>query len=308
MPCAPLVSVIIPTYNRRKMLQEAITSVLIQTYTHLELLVVDDGSNDGTEAMVKAYTDPRITYIFQPHQGVSRARNRGILTAQGTYIAFLDSDDLWLPDKLARQLTLLQHEPEIPLVHTEEIWVRNGRRVNPQKKHQKAGGEIFDKALPRCIISPSAALIRRELFAEIGLFDEALPACEDYDLWLRVTARYPVAFLPEPLIIKRGGHNDQLSRCYLGMDRFRIASLVKLLSSTPLSPHQFRLAHAELTRKCRIYGTGCLKRGRRAEGEYYLHLPSRIEPLYPTCFSVPDSVHNRIVTEFLHPRSGHASP
>lgn len=277
----PFVSIIIPTYNRKELLKEAIDSVLNQTYGHFELLIIDDGSEDGSAEIIATYTDPRITYIFQPHQGVSRARNQGIKVAQGSYIAFLDSDDLWLPAKLERQVSLLEQERCYPLVHCEEIWIRKGRRVNPQKKHQKYGGDVFEKALPLCIISPSAALLRRELLEEVGLFDETLPVCEDYDLWLRVTARYPVAFISEPLIIKRGGHTDQLSQRYRGMDKFRIQALVKLLYSTPLSLRQFSLTREELARKCSIYGRGCLKHQKRAEGEYYLHLPQRfVDPLY----------------------------
>ncbi len=272
------VSVVIPTYNRAAFLEEAIESVLSQDYEDYELIVVDDGSTDGTGDMVGRFAG-RMTFIRQDNRGVSCARNSGIEISTGEYIALLDSDDMWLPDKLSSQIDFFTRNPDALICHTEEIWVRNGVRVNPMKKHKKYSGMIFEKVLPLCIVSPSSVMIRRDLFFHtIGFFDESLPACEDYDLWLRIAARFPIHLLETPLIIKRGGHADQLSRKYAGLDRFRIKALVKILESGILSPRQYEASLRELRRKCRIFGNGCMKRGRIEEGEKYLRLAERHEP------------------------------
>jgi glycosyltransferase involved in cell wall biosynthesis len=265
----PAVSVIIPTHNRAAMVREAIESVLAQSYADRELIVVDDGSTDGTRAAVAAFL-PQLTYIYQEHQGVSAARNRGAAMARGEYLAFLDSDDLWLAHKLTRQMRFMESHPEAIVCYTDEIWIRKGMRVNPMKKHRKYSGMIFAYCLPLCIISPSSVLFLRRLFEEADGFDETLAVCEDYDLWLRIAARHPVYLVNEPLIVKRGGHDDQLSRSRTGQDRYRIAALEKLLQGDLLSPDQRALAVQELARKCSIYANGCMKRGRHEEGERIL--------------------------------------
>lgn len=266
------VSVIIPTYNRARFLKEAIDSVLAQTYQDYELIIVDDGSQDETAQIVKPYQD-KLKYIFVPHQGVSKARNIGIQEAKGEFIAFLDSDDLWLPKKIETQVAFFTFHPDALICQTEEIWIRNGIRVNPKKYHLKPSGMMFAQSLRRCLISPSAVMMCKTLFDDIGLFDESMPACEDYDLWLRVTVKYPVYLLPQALVIKRGGHPDQLSRIVPSLDKWRIKAIIKLLESKTLNPEQYRLAIEELNRKCQIYAQGCLKRGKEKEGCYYLNLP-----------------------------------
>jgi glycosyltransferase involved in cell wall biosynthesis len=268
----PTVSVIIPTYNRAPFVEEAIRSVLAQDFKDFELVVVDDGSTDGTRQTLKRYADS-LSVLHQENRGVSSARNTGIKHSQGAYIAFLDSDDLWLPGKLSTQVAFFEEHSQALICQTEEIWLRKGVRVNPRKVHKKYSGEIFEHCLSLCRVSPSSAMIRRTLFDEVGLFDEDLPACEDYDLWLRVACRHPIYLIDEPLIIKRGGHPDQLSRQFEGIDRFRIRALTKILESNHLTPHHYHLALKELKRKCRIYGEGCLKRGKKEEGERYLALP-----------------------------------
>ena len=216
----PTVSVIIPTYNRGWILKDAIDSVLAQNYPGYELIVVDDGSIDNTRAILDSYGRD-IIVLQQPNQGVSAARNRGISESRADLIAFLDSDDLWLPQKLTRQLAFFRSQPDAFICQTEETWVRNGVRVNPKKRHAKLSGRIFEPSLALCLVSPSAVMIRKTLFDSVGLFDEDLPACEDYDLWLRVSCRYPVFLIDEPLLIKRGGHADQLSKA-AGLDKYRI--------------------------------------------------------------------------------------
>ena len=263
----PAVSVIIPTYNRGWILREAIDSVLAQEYSDYELIVVDDGSTDDTREILGLYGQDIIA-LRQPNQGVSAARNRGIADSHAQLVAFLDSDDLWLPQKLIRQVAFFQSNPDAQICQTEETWVRNGVRVNPKKRHQKLSGMIFEPSLALCLVSPSAVMIRKTLFDTVGLFDESLPACEDYDLWLRVSCRYPVFLIDEPLIIKHGGHADQLSKA-AGLDKYRIQSLTKIVKSGQLCESQTRAAVQTLKEKCDIFANGCRKRGREEEAKYY---------------------------------------
>ena len=257
------ISVIIPSYNRAHTLKRALDSVLRQTRPADEIIVVDDGSTDNTEQLIQQQY-PQVIYVKQTNQGVSAARNRAIETASGEWLALLDSDDEWLPNKLATQLALLEHQPGYRLIHSDEIWIRNGVRVNQMKKHAKSGGWIFENCLPLCAISPSAAMIQRDLFAEVGLFDEDLPACEDYDLWLRTTARYPVLYCHEPLILKYGGHEDQLSQQHWGMDRFRIQALTKSLEDNYLTHDNRAAAQAMLNKKINIVLKGARKHNNTA--------------------------------------------
>ena len=247
MAGTPRVSVIIPTYNRAAWVGEAVASVLGQTYRDFELLVVDDGSTDATlEALAPFF--PQIKLLRRrERRGVSAARNLGAQAARGEWLAFLDSDDLWLPEKLARQTAFLEASPDLLLCQTEEVWMRHGKRVNPPQTHVKEGGDIFLRSLERCLVSPSAVMVKRRLLLEMGGFDETLPAGEDYDLWLRLCWRYPVGLLPEPLVIKRGGHADQLSRQW-GLDRYRIQALVKLVAEPDLPAPYRQAARRTLTR------------------------------------------------------------
>ena len=230
------------------------------------MVIVDDGSTDGTENLVsKKY--PEFTYLKQDNLGVSAARNAGIAATSGEWLSFLDSDDEWLPEKLQCQMEALAAEPEMMLCHTDEIWIRNGKRVNPMKKHDKHGGWIFDKCLPLCCVSPSSVILHRSVFDEVGLFDQSLPACEDYDLWLRVTSSYPVLYISEKLVVKHGGHQDQLSEKYWGMDRFRIQALENIILSGNLSDENLNDAKQMLQEKTKIFSNGARKRGRTAEAE-----------------------------------------
>jgi glycosyltransferase involved in cell wall biosynthesis len=270
----PRVTVIIPTYNRAWCLREAVDSVLAQDFRDFELIVVDDGSTDDTPQLLQEYGEA-IRVFRQENRGVSAARNAGIAVSRGALIAFLDSDDLWLQGKLARQVEFFKAHADALICQTEEIWVRNGRRVNPGKRHRKRGGMIFEPSLDLCLVSPSAVMVRRELFQCVGFFDEGLPACEDYDLWLRVSSRYAVHLIDIPLIVKRGGHPDQLSRT-AGLDKFRISAIVKLLGSDRLSIEQRRAAVRTLKRKCTVYAGGCRKRGRMTEAEHFEQLAQKI--------------------------------
>jgi glycosyltransferase involved in cell wall biosynthesis len=271
------ISVIVPTHNRAQLLARALQSVVTQATPPMEVIVVDDGSNDGTEEVV-CTRFPQVQYIRQNNQGVSNTRNRGIEAARGDWLAFLDSDDEWLPQKLASQKEMLAANPQYKICHTDEIWIRNGTRVNAMKKHAKAGGFIFERCLPLCVVSPSSVLIHRSVFDEVGLFNEDLPTCEDYDLWLRICARFPVLYVDRPLIIKYGGHADQLSHRYPAMDRFRIIALENILQEN-LSSQYYRAALNTLITKIDIYLQGSIKRDKlqeitkyRQKQRYYLSL------------------------------------
>jgi len=229
--------------------------------------VVDDGSSDDTPAVIEAYSGA-LQLITQPKKGVSAARNRGVAAAKGTWLAFLDSDDKWLPKKLAVQAAFFKSHPEALICQTEEIWVRNGVRVNPKHKHRKPSGMIFVPSLALCLVSPSAVMLKRSLFEAMGGFDESLPACEDYDLWLRLSCRHPIHLIDAPLTVKRGGHADQLSKM-ASLDKFRIRAIEKIIKSQNLNDAQYQAAVKTLKGKCAIYAAGCEKRGRTDEANRY---------------------------------------
>ena len=259
------VSVVIPTFNRVNSLERALDSVLAQTLPADEIIIVDDGSTDNTVSILKSrYSEVELSmirFIEQDNQGVSAARNAGIAAATHEWIALLDSDDFWHEDKLQKQIQALENAPEYLMSHSDEIWIRNGLRVNQMNKHKKTGGYIFQQCLPMCVISPSTVIIHRLIFDEIGLFDETLPACEDYDLWLRICSRYPVLYIDEALITKHGGHDDQLSHKYWGMDRFRIQALNKLISEAKLNDSDRDAAIKMMQHKINIYLVGAEKHG-----------------------------------------------
>ena len=257
------ISVVIPSYNRAPVLGRALASVLAQSEPSAEILVVDDGSTDDTAALL-ARRFPQVRHLRQAHGGVSRARNTGIAASRCEWLAFLDSDDEWLPRRLAVQRRALEARPQYRVCHSDEIWIRRGRRVNPMRKHAKQGGWIFRHCLPRCVISPSSVLLHRSVLERVGGFDETLPACEDYDLWLRLCAGYPVLYCHEPLIVKYGGHADQLSRRHWGMDRFRVQALERILTTTALDPGDRAAALEMLLEKAGIVLQGARRRGNEA--------------------------------------------
>lgn len=269
------ISVVIPTHNRAHTLCRALDSVLAQTLSPAEVIVVDDGSTDATPQLLKT-TYPEVIALRQNNRGVSHARNRGIAAARNDWIAFLDSDDRWLADKLASQASALRDAPAFRFCHSDELWIRDGRRVNPMRKHAKHGGEMFMHCLARCAISPSTALLHRALLDDVGGFDETLPACEDYDLWLRICAQHPVLFVPRALAVRHGGHADQLSRRFWGMDRFRVRALERLLRDDRLDAG-YRLATLHsLLAKLEVLIGGARKRGNtellhECEARYAVH-------------------------------------
>lgn len=261
---APLISVIVPTFNRAELLNRAIGSVMAQSFKDFDLWIVDDGSTDNTKEVVlkligKYKEENKIHYLKTENKGVSSARNWGVEHSKGKWLAFLDSDDQWLKDKLEKQVDYTKENSDVPLVHGEEIWIRKGKRVNQKKIHKKCGGRIFQKCVPLCLISPSAVMIRRDVFNQHGGFDEEFTVCEDYDLWLKLTSLYKVGFIETPIIKKYGGHPDQLSHKFKAMDYWRVRALFRILSLRDLSSENVNMVKEEIIKKSQILIEGYKK-------------------------------------------------
>ncbi|MDB2426101.1 glycosyltransferase family 2 protein [bacterium] len=259
----PQVNIVIPTFNRLKALQRAVLSVLNQSFTDWELTIVDDGSTDSTDRWVQDSLEPelkkKLHYIKSENFGVSHARNLGIKRSSSPLTAFLDSDDQWEPSKLSQQILYLKQNPQIKIVHTNEQWIRNNKPVVQKKEHAKSGGFIFNKCTQLCLIGPSTVVIHQDIFEEVGLFDESLTVCEDYDLWLRIAKKYEIGFLKEALTIKHGGHEDQLSFQYKAMDYWRVKALKKHINCPELNKESQDLLLNTLNKKCEILLKGYQK-------------------------------------------------
>ena len=254
------ISIVIPTFNRIGSLPRALDSALNQTYQPSEIIVVDNGSSDGTTKLLRERY-PSIRLLIEKKLGVSAARNKGIRHSKFQWIALLDSDDAWDKTKLEKQKNALaSSQGQFSLVHTDETWIRNGNKFNQMKKHQKFGGDIFNNCLSLCCISPSSVLINKNIFKEVGYFDESLPVCEDYDLWLKICSQEKILFINQKLTLKYGGHKDQLSKTYWGMDRFRIKSLENLILNYKLKPDQKINAIKTIVKKLKIIVNGAYKR------------------------------------------------
>ena len=254
------ISVVIPTLNRINTLQRALDSVINQTYKPAEIIVVDNGSSDGTLKFLREQYS-KIRILTENKLGVSSARNKGIKKSINQWIALLDSDDAWHPRKLEIQTSMLDSAlKEYNLIHTDEVWFRNNKHINQMKKHKKQGGYIFERCLSLCCISPSSVLFKKNILDKVGLFDESLPVCEDYDMWLKICSSEEVLFAQDKLTYKYGGHKDQLSKSYWGMDRFRIKSIENIIKNFDLTYKQKKQAKKELIKKLKIIINGAFKR------------------------------------------------
>lgn len=264
-----MISVIIPVHNRAELLERAVRSVLAQSYRDFELVVVDDGSTEAFDSVQKLLAANGQRLIRQERRGVAAARNRGIAESSGEWIALLDSDDVWLPSKLERQMVYARSNPQCRIFQSRERWYRNGRRVNPRQRHEMRAGNIFAQSLELCVVSSSSVLFQRSLFEECGPYDENLWLCEDYDLWIRIAARYSFGLLDEELADKFAGHDDQLSRSEAALDRYRIYSLLKNSQELSLSGEQSALISQMFAAKSALLAAGAEKRGNaRAAGLY----------------------------------------
>ena len=256
------VSVIIPSFNRSTVIARAISSVLNQSYKNFELIIIDDGSTDSTDAVVESFIkNDKIKYFRQPNLGVSAARNLGASKASGDWLAFLDSDDEWHPEKLQNQINFLKENESLKIAYTDEVWIRNGVKVNKKLIHQKFGGWIFDKCIHQCFIAPSSVILSSNLFFEMGGFDKDFKVCEDYDLWLKISSLYEIGFISLPLISKYGGHSDQLSTQFVAMDLWRLKSLARILAIRNLSEDHSQEVIEAINKKASILVKGFLKHG-----------------------------------------------
>lgn len=266
----PLISVIIPVFNRYELALEAIQSVQNQTYEHTEIIIVDDGSTDNTGNISKL---ENIKYLKQEHTGFpGQVRNKGAIRSKGEFLAFLDSDDLFLKDKLEKQICFFNNNQHISICHTKEIWQRDNKIISQAKQKHKKEGDIFKDALVKCIIGPSTVLLRRELFFKYGMFDPDIEIAEDYEFWLRICSKNKIGYIDEPLIIKRAGNWNQLSWKYSQIEIFRIEALLLNIKNKTFAGKNLELAKKELSRKCRIYANGSIKRGKFEEAEKYLKI------------------------------------
>ena len=257
----PDITVVIPVYNREYTIKRAVDAVLSQSISPKEVIVVDDCSTDGTKEILEGYGE-RITCIFLPENaGPSKARNEGIKQTRTEWVAFLDSDDCWEKNKLENQIGYLAKYPFYQIIQTDEKWIRNGKRVNPCKHHKKPEGWIWEPSLERCLVSASALLVRKSLLEQYGMFDESMPVCEDYDLWLKISRHYPVGLDPALSVLKYGGHRDQLSHKYSAMDRFRAESLYRMLKSEPSDEYRQKIIDL-LGEKLKILINGYKKRNK----------------------------------------------
>ena len=255
-----MISVIVPVYNRKDLCLRAVRSVLSQSFKDFELIVVDDGSTEDMSEVRELVVEAGQLFVSIPHHGVSRARNVGVKHASRRWISFLDSDDSWKNEKLEKQINYLNANPDCKLAQCEELWIRNGKVHNQKERHSKPTGEAFLRSLELCLISPSSVVLERKLFLDRGGFDERMQICEDYDLWLRLTVDTPVGFIDEPLVVKYGGHIDQLSSSQVAIDRFRVFSMVKLLCQKELTDLQLKETLSMLSKKAYVVLEGARKR------------------------------------------------
>ena len=281
----PTVSVIIPTFNRYGMLIDAISSVSHQTFRNFELIVVDDGSDDktrnlptvdveaaypesGTPAPPHEPPDGGFRYVRIEHTGMPGAvRNAGAKVARGQYIAFLDSDDVWLPEKLSLQIAQMQKGGA--LSHTRELWLRDGRTISQSSQRHKRRGKLLEDSLKKCVIGPSTVMIDRDFYMQSGGFREDIEIAEDYEFWLRLVPYCTVEYIDTALTVKRAGHGDQLTEKYGHIEIFRIHALKKLVDDMYFVGEDQKTARKELSRKCAIYANGARRRGRLEEARKY---------------------------------------
>lgn len=270
MIAMPAVDIVIPAFGRKAQLAEAVASVQAQTFTDWSLTIVDDASPEPVEAAAYV-SDTRIRVLrLQQNSGPAFARNFGAAQGKAPFIAFLDSDDLWHPVKLQRQLDRFSSANELQWLHSNEIWLRSGERVKQKAIHRKQAGKFFERALERCLISPSAVMLRRSFFTANRGFAPAFRLCEDYELWLRLLLKAPVGFIEEALTIKLAGDWPQLSSTK-EIDRYRILAMHRVLrlNGGEMDATDRNLLFNEAEKKCYQLVRGAEKHGNTARQRRY---------------------------------------
>jgi len=228
-----LVSVVIATYNMGQFLPLAVKSVLEQTYSNLEVNVVDDGSTDSTRIVMKEFLDDRrVKYHYQANQGQASAKNRGIRESKGDYIAFLDADDMWMPKKLEKQLPLFDDAGLTGVVYSSGTLVNERGELLPTPKHVFYNGKITGRLLVENFVPFDSAVVRKECLETVGLFEESLPMGIDYDLWLRISTKYEFDYLNEPTFYYRVWAG-QISRNYVGRYEWGMRIMKNFLKKHP---------------------------------------------------------------------------
>ncbi len=277
-----LISVIIPSYNSESFVCDAVRSVLAQTFSPLEILVIDDGSTDNTRGVLEQFGD-RIRYYRQENRGPASARNTGIHFASGKLLAFLDADDVWLPDKLSKQYNVLAQQSEIGLVHSD---IRYWHQDTGEKNLKWVGRERFAGDCYICLfyenrVLTSSILVRKECFGKAGLFDERLGRAEDWDMLIRIARHYRFAYIPEPLIDYRL-HGAGLTNNEARMRESELRVLVKALRADPQLTKQLgksfinnMLAHKSLCIGYQFLEDGDIKTARYYFGKAFVFDPRR---------------------------------
>lgn len=265
------ISAIIPTFNREDLCLRALLSVYSQSALPAQVIVVDDGSSEELTMVKQLLEENAGIYLRQNNLGVSAARNFGVSHANQEWIAFLDSDDLWLDTKLEKQFQLHLEDPTLMISQTAEKWFQSGKEVK-QKRHQiPAEGECFARCLELCCISASAVILNKSVFIAEGGFDTDFVVCEDYDLWLRLSRKYSVGLVSQPLVEKYRDLDSQLSSSVEAIDRYRLNALVKLLSIS-ITPEQRELVVKKIVEKIVILEKGAKKRGLQADLMQYQNI------------------------------------
>jgi Glycosyl transferase family 2 len=277
------VAVIVPCYNAKRYLQRALDSVFAQTYQDFCVYVVDDGSTDGTSQVLETFTH-RCVSMARPHAGQAAARNHGILASSAPFIAFLDADDEWLPKKLESQIALLKKDPSLGLVCSlcRLSEVGNARLTILSADDVPSSGRLFQQLVRSCFVFTPTVIVRRRCLEEVGLFNESLAVSEDFNLWLRIAARWKIAFMPEALAInhKRPG---SLSVSISTEERLRqgVAALEHVRSSCPeLSPSEAQALRRALAERFYFHGSFLLSTGAKGPSRGKLASTLRLQPTH----------------------------
>jgi glycosyltransferase involved in cell wall biosynthesis len=265
-PCK--VAVVLPCYNSAKYLARALDSVLAQTYSGVRFYVIDDGSTDETANILKRYLDHGLA-VFQEHEGQAAARNRGIRMSDEPYIAFLDADDYWLPQKLERQIAPLRQNPNVGMVCSDCVTLKGGQSESSYFENASVPrtGKLFARLARECFIFTPTVLVRRECLEQVGYFNESLVVSEDFNLWLRIAARWEIAVIPEVLAV-RDARPEGLSlstrpEIYL---QNGIAALENVESICHrLSPAERHALQRAIAERYYVYGSHLLAGGFRSE-------------------------------------------
>lgn len=295
----PSVSVIIPTYNRAHLIGRAIQSVLNQTYQDFEIIIVNDGSSDNTEDIIKAFNEERIRYIgYEENKGAAAAINIGIMAARGQYIAFQDSDDEWLPEKLEKQMRVFKDtSPEVGVVYTGFWKIKGNHRVYiPSKQITRKEGDVHTILLAGNFVTNQAAVVKTECFGKVGMFDERLPRLVDWELFLRISEYYQFKCIDEPLMIA------YLQPDSISADRSAFIKALKLIlekhfkdfdkDKRALAGHFSAIGRA-------LCSDGQLKQGRKYLIKAVTAYPLNIKPLLATLVSLlGQDAYNRAAASY----------